>query len=160
MKCPRQPVLYLVRPSPHYLLTPALAGAYKDAADAYTAAIDACTGWHGTTPAMLQPRQASLHHAAAPQGRRGQQPGGTVTDRERATLHSNRAAAHERLGAFTSALQDGLAAVDLAPHWPKAHLRRVCSVISRAQSLANIGMIAVRYNWLRSPDSRLYVYRC
>ena len=130
------------------LRTSAQAGAYRHAVDAYTAAIDACAGTSldGTAPAEPQPCQAGLCQTAAPQGRHGQQPSSAVTDRERATLHSNRAAAHERLGAFASALQDGLAAVDLAPHWPKAHLRFVCSPCNRAQSLANIVMIAVCFH--------------
>ena len=135
------PALDKLRPS-------APAGAYRDAVDAYTAAIDACTSasWgNSTAPAVQQPQRASLSHAAASPSQHSQQPGSSiVTDRERATLHSNRAAAHERLGAFTSALHDGLAAVELMPHWPKAHLRSCARPALRAQSLTGSGMMATR----------------
>lgn len=42
---------------------------------------------------------------------------------ELAALYSNRAAAHEQRGSFAAALQDAQAALNLAPQWPKAHLR-------------------------------------
>ena len=134
----------------------ALAAAYKEAVHAYTAAIDACSskGCDSTVPVAL-PLQERQCHAATLLTQRGlQRDGVAADDRERATLHSNRAAAHERLGAFASALRDGLLAVDLAPDWPKAHLRHVRSPEATAMASNNGQLCAC----LHAADLASHVY--
>lgn len=55
-------------------------------------------------------------------------------NKQRAALHSNRAAAHEQLEDFSSALQDAESAVVLAPDWPKAQLRCASQLLPRYSS--------------------------
>ena len=103
-------------------MTCAVTGAYKEAVDAYTRAINANgSSDDAVATTQLPPNKARRTVSASADEHRD---ASHATAREMAALHSNRAAAHERLGSSALALQDGVAARELAPDWPKAHLRR------------------------------------